>query len=73
MNAIERVKHDGAARALCERIESLRLELANRNWDGLSIDGHYCRLGEAMNDAENIIKSMRETLRALQEMEPDNR
>lgn len=73
MTSIERTKHNGAVRGLMERIESLRFELTNRNWNGVKSGDHYIRLGKAITDAATIIKQMRETLNALQEMEPKNR
>ena len=72
MNTIDRVKHDGAAQALYRRTSRLLLGLTNDNWKEISSDGSFCRLGEAINDAENILRQMRETLSALQELEPDN-
>jgi hypothetical protein len=72
MDTIERVKHDGAVSALMNRIDSLRFELTNRNWEAIRSDGAFCRLGEAMGDADTILMQMREALSALQELEPDN-
>lgn len=73
MNAIERTKHEGAVNALSRRIDCLKFELTSRNWDAIRDGAHYCRLGDAIDDAENILRQMRETLAALQELEPDNR
>ena len=73
MNTIERTKHDGAVQALSRRIDRLIFELTNRNWDGIKENSHFCRLGDAISDAEIILKQMRETLDALRELEPDNR
>lgn len=73
MNVIERTKHEGAVNALSRRIDSLKFELTNRNWDAIKDSANFCRLGDAINDAENILRQMRETLSALQELEPDNR
>ena len=70
---IDRVKHDGAVNALKRRIESLRFELTNRNWDGIKEDPVYIRLGDAIHDARNILDQMQETLEALHELESDNR
>ena len=73
MNTIERTKHDGAVSALCKRVDSFRFELTNRNWDGIKDGIQFIRLGDAIKDAETILHQMRETLIALQELEPDNR
>lgn len=73
MTPIERTKHNWAVRGLMERLDSLRFELTNRNWDGVKTNSHYTRLGEAITNANAILCQMRETLDALQEMEPDNR
>jgi len=73
MNAIERTKHEGAVNALSRRIDSLKFELTNRNWEAIKENTHFCRLGDAINDAMNILRQMSETLTALQELEPDNR
>jgi hypothetical protein len=73
MNTIEQTKHNGAVLALCQRIDGLKFELTNRNWDAIKESGNFCRLGDAINDARNILNQMEEALVALQELEPDNR
>jgi hypothetical protein len=73
VNIIEQTKHDGAVHGLSRRIYSLLSDLKDRNWDNIIENGTYCRLGEAINDAENILEQLRETLAALQELEPENK
>jgi hypothetical protein len=73
VNIIEQTKHDGAIQGLSRRISNLLSDLEDRNWDNIVENGTYCRLGEAINDAENILEQLRETLAALQELEPDNK
>ncbi len=73
MTTIEKIKHRGAVTALQESIDSLLFELTNRNWDAIKQDSHYCRLGDAIDDAETILQQMRERLVALQEMESENK
>lgn len=72
MNIIEKTKHDGAVRALRERLESLRFQLTNRNWSRIENSEGFCRMGEAIADARQILKKMEQTLEALQELEPHN-
>lgn len=73
MTPIERTKHDGAVRALKERLDSFMFELTNRNWEAIKSNGHYNRMGKALTDANTILCQMRETLDAIQELEPKNR
>jgi len=73
MNVIERTKHHGQVYALSQRIQNLMFELTNQNWEGIREGVRFCRLGDTISDAENILQQMRETLTALQELEPDNR
>lgn len=73
MNVIERIKQDGAAMALHQRINSLMYDLSSRNWEAIKDQKVFVRLGDAISDAENIIRQMRETLEALIEIEPENR
>lgn len=70
---IERIKHEGAIKALKDRIRSLQFEITNSNWDGTMEGCHYIRMGDAIKDAETILLQMRDTLAALSEMEPENR
>lgn len=73
MNTIDRIKHDGAVKALSDSIDSLKFEITNRNWDDIRDSGRYCRLSAAISDARNILSQMEERLKALQELEPENR
>lgn len=73
MTTIEKVKHAGAVKALKDRIESLRFELTNRNWEGITCSTNYTRLSEAIDDGKRILMQMEETFSALREMEPANR
>jgi hypothetical protein len=72
MTTIERVKHEGAVKALKDRISSLQYELIHRNWEGILNKSKYTRLGDALCIAESLLNDMRETLNALRELEPDN-
>lgn len=73
MTAIEKAKHEGAVKALKDRIGSLRFNLTNRNWDDITNSSHFTRLGDAISDGKRILEQMQETLEALQELDPDNR
>ena len=72
MNEIERTKHDGAVSALKMRISALQHKFGTA-WDDTTRNGTYRRLGDAITNAESTLRAMRETLSALQELEPDNR
>lgn len=72
----------GAVRALFARICAFKRELTTNCWNDISTNvstkerpsrDQFCRLGDAINNAEDILKQMRETLAALKELEPDNR
>jgi len=73
MNDIDKIKHDGAVRALKSNIDTLRYKLTESNWSGIK-EGHlFTRLGSAINDARSILCDMDEMLDALREMEPENK
>lgn len=72
MNVIEKTKHDGSVEALGNRIRNLQHQMTC-NWDGIKDRDRFCRLGAAINNAAVIIQQMRETLEALQELEPNNK
>ena len=73
LKAIEKAKHEGAVKALKDRIGSLKFNLTNRNWDDITNSSHFTRLGDAISDGKRILEQMQETLEALQELDPDNR
>lgn len=73
MSTIEKLKHDGAKRALANHIDSLMHELSHRNWGDIKDCDNFIRLGAAIEDARRILTQMEEALAALKEMDPDNR
>ena len=73
MTTIERVKRDGALSALKDRIQALKFELTNRNWDEVYGEGVFVRLGDAIYDGQRILDQMKETLDALKEMDGRHR
>jgi hypothetical protein len=73
MSVIERTKHGGAVGALRNRIDSLRWNLTYNCWRDITNGDTYVRLGKAIDKAEHILREMRETLAALQELEPKNK
>ena len=72
LSVVERTKHDGAVKALKERISQLRHQLNYVVWDNISNNNKFTRLGKAMDSAENVLKEMRETFAALKKLEPTN-
>jgi len=70
---IEKIKRDGEIEALRRKIDYLHFNLTNINWDNIKRNGKFMRLGEAIDNAEIMLKQMREILISLQEMEPENK
>ena len=73
MNHIDKIKHDGAVNALSEKIDSIIYDIRYNNWGNLKNDGKYCRLSEAIEDAENKLSQIKELFAALQQMKPGNK
>ena len=72
MNAqtIEDLKKQGAIKALRDHIRALQFELTQHNWNDIDRNGRYMRMGAALEKASLIISNMKETLKALQELDP---
>jgi len=68
MNDVEKIKRDGAARALKSHISYLQ-SLIHQTWEGKMKNGKYQTLGVAIDTAENYLADMRETFTELQKLE----
>lgn len=73
MNEIKQIKREGAAKELKVRIDQYLGALINKNWYNIRDSGRFCRLEEAISDAENAMKKMRALLAELQKLEPENK
>lgn len=72
MTLIEKVKRNGEIAGLKSHIEGLQWEF-DRLWEGTVTKDHYSKLGQAITDGESILKSMRDALSALQELDRRNK
>lgn len=72
MSEIEDIVKAGAITGLKREAERLIHSLVNANWSDIKERSVYCRLGEAIDDAEAILGEMRKVLEALKELEPEN-
>lgn len=70
--SIEQIKINGQINALKKHIDHLQWKLT-KIWECTKENGHFTRLGDAMNSAEDILADMGVALRALKELEPENR
>lgn len=70
---LDTIKHNGAICALRTHMDSLKHRLCNQNWSNITDGVNYIRMGEAINDAEDILDEMSETLKALKELNPENK
>ena len=72
MTNIEQIKHNGAVKALKDRIETLQNKLCNYNWNNLKDGFKYTRFTEAKDTAYIILAEIDEVWNELQKLEPDN-
>ena len=72
MDVIEKIKHDGATKALINSISNLIHELSSRNFDGIMDKGKYIRLSDAISDGRNILIQIEHRLDALKEMDGEH-
>lgn len=70
---LDQIKHNGMVQALHTRIDNLHWELRSNIWEGIKSKGKYTKLTLTISKAENILQDMRDTLVALQELEPENK
>ena len=72
MKTTDPKKHVEAVKELSLKIFKLRYDLMGVDFL-VKEDGYFLRLEKSINDAENILKQMREAFKELKELEPDNR
>ena len=69
---LEKLKLNGAVLALKEHLDSQQNYLLRDNFKSTRSDNKFRNMALALDNAETLIKAMRETLKALQELEPGN-
>lgn len=70
--ALEKIKLYGQIRALKDFIQHEQ-HLLSQVWSSTMDNGRYTRLGEALEEAEGYCLCIREALKALQELQPENK
>lgn len=69
---IEKIKTDGAIRAIKSRIDAVSHEIGNRPTQNVKNNDRYIKFEAALNTAEDLLRDLRELFEELKRLEPGN-